>query len=183
MHARHSLPSLLLLLVMASFAGCGGLVGRKDLPPETSKTAPAGPEVPPQAEAILHTALSQVGRPYRFGGDSPRSGFDCSGLVHWSYAQNGVEIPRTTDALIILGREVERKSLGISDLVFFDVGDKDAHPGKDKEELHVALYCGEGRFVHAPSSGGAVREDRLEGPYWATRFLVARRILEEETSP
>lgn len=108
-----------------------------------------------------------VGKPYVYGGNSP-SGFDCSGLVHYSYARAGVNVPRTTRSQINAGKAVPTHSLRPGDLVFFDQ--------EGRKFSHVGIYIGQGRFVHAPSSGKRVRVDRLDMRYWQKHFVAARRI-------
>jgi peptidoglycan DL-endopeptidase CwlO len=105
-----------------------------------------------------------VGVPYRWGGGSPRTGFDCSGFVAYVFRHFGFSLPHYTFAQFDLGLHVRRRSLEPGDLVFFDgVG-------------HVGLYVGGGRFVHAPHSGSRVRVDGLGG-WYAARYSGARRIL------
>ena len=118
------------------------------------------------AERAARAALEQVGRPYRFGGADPR-GFDCSGLVHYSYKQAGRTLPRSTELLYETGKKVSSSRLREGDLVFFDENGKKAS--------HVGLYIGGGEFVHAPSAGKKVRRERLSDAYWRKRFRGARR--------
>lgn len=117
--------------------------------------------------AASETAVSMLGKPYRYGGYSP-SGFDCSGLVFYSFRRAGVELPRDTRSMRSAGREISRSALSRGDLVFFDQ--------EGKKSSHVGIYLGNGKFVHAPSSGGHVRIDRLDEPYWERHFNEARRI-------
>ncbi|NIO43175.1 MAG: hypothetical protein GTO41_25290 [Burkholderiales bacterium] len=117
-------------------------------------------------KAATH-AKDMVGQPYRYGGNTPR-GFDCSGLVHYSYARVGVDVPRTTRAQLSAGIPVTARSLREGDLVFFNQ--------EGKKFSHVGIYIGGGRFVHAPSSGKRVRVDRLDKRYWRQHFAAARRI-------
>jgi murein DD-endopeptidase len=117
------------------------------------------------ANAAQH-ALKMIGVPYRSGGASPASGFDCSGLVQFSFRQVGVAVPRTT-------AQQHRASFRVSaprpgDLLFFDQ--------EGKKNSHVGIYVGEGRFVHAPSPGKRVREDRLDSPYWRRHLSEVRRF-------
>jgi len=109
-----------------------------------------------------------VGRPYHFGGASPSSGFDCSGLVHYSYRQAGLVLPHSTEKQRISGRHIRKADLRRGDLVFFDQ--------EGKKNSHVGIYLGDGRFVHAPSSGKQVRSDRLDAPYWKKHYSEARRV-------
>ena len=127
-------------------------------PPQVSEDA---------ADRAAGQAAKMVGRPYRFGGSSP-SGFDCSGLVHFSYQQAGAAVPRSTEQQRLASRPVKLASLRRGDLLFFNQ--------EGKKFGHVAIYLGEGRFVHAPSSGKSVRSDRLDSPYWRKHLSEARRL-------
>jgi cell wall-associated NlpC family hydrolase len=113
-------------------------------------------------------ALRVMGTPYRYGGDNPSSGFDCSGLVQFSYNNAGASVPRTTQALRQASARISSSDLRRGDLVFF-------HQGR-KKNGHVGIYLGAGEFIHAPSSGGRVRKDSLQSPYWRKHFSEARRI-------
>jgi len=119
------------------------------------------------AEVAANHAAKMVGRPYRYGGSTP-SGFDCSGLVQFSYRQAGVKLPRSTEDQLRASSPMPVSKLRRGDLIFFD------QDGKRKS--HVGIYLGEGRFVHAPSSGKQVRTDRLDSPYWKSHLSEARRF-------
>jgi cell wall-associated NlpC family hydrolase len=123
------------------------------------------------ANGVLIRALGLVGTPYRYGGNSPAGGFDCSGLVQFVFRDSaGLYLPRSTRELVAMdARRVDRDELRPGDLVFFNPGG--GHPS------HIGIYVGEGRFVHAPSSGGTVRLDQLEADYWRRAYAGARRIL------
>jgi cell wall-associated NlpC family hydrolase len=110
-------------------------------------------------------ALQQVGVPYRYGGQSP-SGFDCSGLVHYSYYRAGKSVPRTTAALWSGTRPVSRGDMQVGDLLFFSIAGKMSH---------VGLYIGDDKFVHAPSSGKTVNVQSLSSAYYQDAFLRAGR--------
>jgi cell wall-associated NlpC family hydrolase len=120
------------------------------------------------AERAASHALKMLGKPYRYGGMTPSSGFDCSGLVHFSYRQAGVSVPRSTEMQLRASAPVRGAQLRRGDLLFFD------QDGKKKG--HVAIYVGDGQFVHAPSSGKRVRADRLDSPYWKKHLAEVRRI-------
>jgi cell wall-associated NlpC family hydrolase len=117
--------------------------------------------------AIAGTALSLRGRPYRDGGADP-AGFDCSGFVYYVFSQHGVPVPRTVGEQFRAGRTVDPGTLEPGDLVFFTT----TAPGAS----HVGMSIGGDEFVHAPSHAGNVRVERLSGPYWAPRFVGARRV-------
>jgi cell wall-associated NlpC family hydrolase len=119
-------------------------------------------------ELALH-ALSLVGTPYRFGGTSPDSGFDCSGLVFYVYQRGiGVALPRDTQRLSEVGASVLADALEPGDLVFFNT--------TGRAYSHVGIYLGEGRFIHAPTTGGAVQLVDIRDRYWQTRYDGARRL-------
>lgn len=122
----------------------------------------------PAAERAAHHAAQLVGKPYRYGGMSPATGFDCSGLVHWSYAQAGRKLPRSTDHQRAASMRIRASELRPGDLVFFDQ--------EGKKHGHVGIYVGNGEFVHAPSSGKRVRRDRLDTPYWSRHLSETRRV-------
>jgi cell wall-associated NlpC family hydrolase len=115
-------------------------------------------------ERAARIALRAVGVPYRWGGTSPSSGFDCSGLVYWTYGKLGVEVPHSSYALAGIGRRIGRRHLKPGDvLVFSGYG-------------HVGLYVGRGRMVHAPHSGTRVQVVRLGRSHYGSRLVTARRL-------
>lgn len=123
----------------------------------------------PRHTRAADIAAGMTGIPYRYGGASPR-GFDCSGLVHYSYKRAGVPLPRTTEGQREAVRRVGRHELKKGDLLFFHQ--------EGKRFSHVGLYLGDGRFVHAPSTGKRVRVDELEDAYWRQHFAGAGRVVE-----
>ena len=124
---------------------------------------------PALAYSVTGTALSLRGTPYRNGGHDP-SGFDCSGFVSYVFGRYGIAVPRTVNEQYHAGHEVNpQQGLQPGDLVFFTT----VSPGAS----HVGILIGGDEFVHAPSSTGEVRVERLSGPYWSTRFVGARRIM------
>lgn len=129
-----------------------------------------GFEVPSfEVQEMLDTALSYLGVPYRFGGASPRTGFDCSGLVNHVFRQAfGLSLPRTAREIARNGAAVARGELLPGDLVFFNT--------RGFLNSHVGIYLGDSKFVHAPNSRGRVRIDDLDNTYYRTRFNGARRI-------
>ena len=118
---------------------------------------------------IAYNALAQLGRPYRYGGDTPHQGFDCSGLVQYAVTQAGFgHVPRTVSQQYRAARRVALDALRPGDVLFFHFNR--ARP------THDAIYVGNKQFVHAPSSGGKVRRASLENPYWRRHLLAAGRL-------
>jgi murein DD-endopeptidase len=157
--AKHkvTLPVLLLL------GACATTVVQRAPEPATSP-APVANAV---ASRAADNALAMLGKPYRHSGNTP-AGFDCSGLVQYSYSRAGVNLPRETQAQRREGQLVRANELRRGDLIFFDQ--------EGKKSSHVGIYVGQGRFVHAPSTGGRVRTDDLHAAYWRTHFVEARRL-------
>jgi cell wall-associated NlpC family hydrolase len=135
--------------------------------------------VPPEGSGsqIALTAIALVGVPYRYGGEDPATGMDCSGLVRYVVRGTlGFELPRQAEAMSRIGTGVEPAQLRPGDLVFFDT--------LGRPYSHVGVYLGDGQFVHAPTQRGQVRIERLSQPYWASRYNGARRLDEStEGSP
>lgn len=151
---RHHRLHALALLCAAFLAGCAS--------EPVLKSGGDGP-----AARASSVAASMVGKPYRYGGSTP-TGFDCSGLVFFSFQRAGMSVPRSTEAQRQRSRRVAPSYLSRGDLVFFN------QDGKNSS--HVGIYLGDNRFVHAPSSGKRVRLDLLNDPYWQKHFVDARRF-------
>lgn len=119
-----------------------------------------------QASDIAIHALGLVGTPYRYGGNTPASGFDCSGLIGYVYRSRvGITPPRTVAQLSDFGQSISASELRTGDLVIFGRG----------RASHAGIFVGQGRFVHAPSTGGTVRLDALQSRYWAQQNPRFRR--------
>ena len=135
----------------------------------------SAPRKPPTSAAndVLFRAIALVGTPYHWGGNTPAGGFDCSGLVGYVYRTSAALIlPRTSHAMadVHAPKIKQADHLASGDLVFFRTGRHGI--------THVGIYVGNGRFVHAPNSGGTVRLDSLSNPYWRKHFTYARRVLD-----
>ena len=153
----------------AALAAALWLAGCSSTPPRSPSTpgAAVGRLTPEQGNDITLQALGLVGTPYRSGGNTPDSGFDCSGLIGYVYRGSaGLALPRTVAQLRSVGQPVEPGALRSGDLVLF---------GGGRGPQHAGIYVGEGRFVHAPSSGGTVRLDPLHSGYWARQQPSYRR--------
>ena len=171
---------LLIVVLFASVATACATTGATPRP-VPSPAAPAGttasaPPTAPLAQdayAISGTALSLRGAPYKNGGDGP-AGFDCSGFVWYVFDQHGVRVPRTVTEQFRTGTRMEAIDLRPGDLVFFDTGLISGAP--PNLATHVGISIGGEEFVHAPSTAGQVRVERLGSSYWAPRFVGARRV-------
>ena len=133
----------------------------------TSTTSASG-----AARRVVPSAERYIGVPYRYGGTSPESGFDCSGFVQYVYGLQGVDLPRTSRQMAGVGVAVEpsTRSLAVGDLMLFEQGGRISH---------VAIYAGNGRFIHSSSSGKGVRYDDLDtrrGQWFAGHMVAARRV-------
>ena len=145
------------------------VVGCGTTPPTSaSRNAAYSRLSPEQSSDIAIHALGLVGTPYRYGGNTPDSGFDCSGLIGYVYTSRaGVAPPRTVAQLSGFGQSIDADELRTGDLVVFGRG----------RPTHAGIYVGQGRFVHAPSTGSLVRVERMTSQYWAARYDGARRVL------
>jgi len=131
--------------------------------------APAVPGLRLPDADLAGEALNYLGIRYRWGGSDPETGFDCSGLVAYAAEQSlGLKLPRSTADIALVGAPVARGELQAGDLVFFNT--------LGRRYSHVGIYLGDQRFVHAPSSGGVVRVERMDVRYWAKRYSGARRL-------
>jgi cell wall-associated NlpC family hydrolase len=120
----------------------------------------------PAGTNISRTALSAVGARYAHGGTSPSKGFDCSGLVCWAYAKNGITLPRTADEQSDVGDSIDREDLLPGDIVVFSSFWSGTHTG---------IYTGRGKFVHSPRPGKLVRVESLDSEHWSDVFDEGRR--------
>jgi cell wall-associated NlpC family hydrolase len=116
---------------------------------------------------IVRTARSYLGLPYRWGGDSPEHGFDCSGLAMVAYQLNGLDLPRASKEQWMAGSPVDRSQLSKADLVFFSTS-------RRGRISHVGIYVGNGRFIHAPGMGKNIRLDSLSTKYFRRHYVGAR---------
>jgi len=130
-------------------------------------TQPETEHAPTVGEKAAHIAETMIDRPYKYKGNSP-AGFDCSGLVQYSYQAVGLDVPHGTKALLPRTRSIDG-NLQTGDLLFFNE--------RGKKYSHVGIYLENDTFVHAPSTGGKVRKDSLQDSYWKSSFAEARRLL------
>lgn len=157
---RSGVVRMLLCMALATLAwGCSSTAQRN-----TATDVPAD-RLAAERQRLVTVAAAQIGTAYRYGGNT-RRGFDCSGLVQYSYRQIGLDVPRTTTAQWRHGRKPAGSQPQPGDLLFFAIG-----PEKNR---HVAIYEGQGNFIHAPSSGKRVSRASLDNPYWRSRLTGSR---------
>jgi cell wall-associated NlpC family hydrolase len=175
---RQAVRMAMLAVLLALLAACAGSPHRHERTYKPSHSSLANePARAPEGQAatandILFRALALVGTPYHWGGNTPESGFDCSGLVDYIYRHAAdILLPHSSrDMARVDGQKVKRmRDLVSGDLVFFDI---------DGGISHVGVYVGKGRFVHAPNSGGTVRLDDIDGTYWRDHFAYGKRLLD-----
>ena len=150
-----------LLLLALSLSAC------TSTPSAPERATTARPETSERGREITIFALSLIDTGYRFGGKNPSAGLDCSGMVSYIYGQAiGVKVDGSAANIAQKGRAIERTQLRPGDLVFFNT--------RNRSYSHVGVYIGDQRFVHAPSTNGRVRIDKLSDRYYAQRFEAAR---------
>jgi cell wall-associated NlpC family hydrolase len=176
--------ALLMVVLAAATTACAAPLATpgptpQPFPRPAAEPHSAGTESAPVADSatgrpaaggyeISGTALTLRGTPYRDGGTDP-TGFDCSGFVWYVFGAHGIAAPRTVSEQARWGEKVDAADLRPGDLVFFTT----TAPGP----THVGIVIGGDSFVHAPSSSGVVRVERLSASYWSSRFVAARRVV------
>jgi cell wall-associated NlpC family hydrolase len=148
-----------LVLALPATAGDGSKGFRSGSSPRGEVAEPS------KGEQAVNFALGMVGTPYRWAGESPTTGFDCSGLVRWAYGRVGIDVPHSSYALYDVGRRVSVSRMQPGDIVFFSgLG-------------HVGLYVGKGRMVHSPETGRNVEVVQLSATGYGSRLVGARRVV------
>ncbi len=123
-------------------------------------------------EWVVDTAQEQIGEDYHYGGADPDDGFDCSGLVYYSYGKAGMKLPRTAAGQRTSGKAIKFSDAQPADLLFYSYGDR------KKGDLHVVLYLGDGKAVHAPVRDGEVEEIDITASHWRKRYVGAARYIQ-----
>jgi len=157
------------IIVLVFLAGCAGSPTRTDF-----SQLPRNDEhsVTPTQKDVIGTAQALLGTPYRFGGTTPK-GFDCSGFVGYVFLQAAhLTLPRETYRMVLAGKPVSVAELAPADLVYFKID--------SQKPLHVGIYIGDGKFIHAPSTRGRVNVQHLDRDFWRTRYLGARRLIDTQ---
>lgn len=168
---------VVLSLSQTAFAADFSLFGLNDETENTANEAPADTAAVARstnswsatAQEIILSALSQTGVKYKYGGNSPEGGFDCSGFVRYVFQQAAnLTLPHGARAISQLGQTVTQRELKPGDLVFFNT--------VRSTFSHVGIYIGNNRFIHSPSAGSAISVTDMGDSYWAKRFTGARRL-------
>jgi cell wall-associated NlpC family hydrolase len=161
---EQTLPFLLLWPLFVFLAACSST-------PPAHVTGPTVRQLPASglAKRLIRLSREQLGTPYRYGGNSPAEGFDCSGLVHYVHARNGLYVPRSTRNQFRASTAVPLNAIRPGDLLFFRIN--------GNKPSHVGIYTGQGRFIHAPASGKTVSQASLNNPYWQARLIGAGRFV------
>ncbi len=160
------LKKLLILAFFLVVSGCSIHKPIRQVAPTPDITVPAS------ADEVPLSAMSLIGTPYVWGGNTPESGFDCSGLIVYVYKGSGIKLPRTTSAMSsMVSPSINRNALQAGDLVFFATNG-------GRTVSHAGIYVGDGRFVHAPSSGGVVKLNNLNENYWHKNFVLGKRVIQ-----
>lgn len=164
-----AIAALLLFATLFLLGGCGS----KTFPPPGTQIPPpkakSSSRTTAKAKAIIRTAQTLKGAAYKWGGNSPKQGFDCSGLIWFVYRQHGITLPRVSWQQFGVGKAVQFSELRPADLVFFKID-------KNGKSLHAGILTDRGTFIHAPSSGKRVMESSLNNTYWRQHYIGARRV-------
>lgn len=145
----------LILISIFSLTACG--IMQKTVVKEKSK-----------GQEVVETASKQLGRRFIMGGDSPRKGFDCSGLLWWAYHKHGINIPRISVHQLKAGKNIDYKDIEPGDIIIF-------RTNRGPHGLHTGLYSGNGLFIHSSSKMKKVRKEKLDTEYWRKRLIAVRR--------
>ena len=172
---RSKFTSLLVapVLLVASLASMPVAWGTEAAQPERNVAMNALHSFTDRASDLAIRAMAMVGIRYRYGGNTPEHGLDCSGLVRYVFKQAwGAELPRTSEEISRVGAKVDSKDLQPGDLVFYNT--------LRRGFSHVGIYLGDNKFIHSPSAGSSIRIESMDLSYWKKRFNGARRINDPE---
>ncbi len=168
---------LILLFLLISCAAKNNTASTRHIPPPLPETVQQNtvsflsqPDLADKRKIIVQHALKSLGFPYKWGGRSPQTGFDCSGLIVYTHEKANISIPRTAEAQYLKGKILPQKKLQAADLVFFE------NPETGKA-FHVGIYIGDGLFVHAPGRHRQVTYSNLSNPYFKKHYIGSRSYL------
>ena len=136
-----------------------------------------GPQASSGDEAgdLIMNAMGLLGVAYRFGGNSPVSGLDCSGFMQYIFRKSmNINLPRTSSEMAQIGTQISRSALQVGDMVFFNTA--------GRRISHVGMYIGDNRFIHAPRKGKSIEITSLENKYWNSKYVTARRVKKHDSA-
>ena len=146
--------------------GCSIVVKEKTPPSYTTEKIQV-------EDKIVKESVNYLGIPYKYGGDNPIEGFDCSGFVKYIYQKVAkLDVPRTTKSQVKIGKPIKIANIQKGDLVFFGINSKSVN--------HVGIYIGDNQFIHAPSTGSTVRVENIHSSYWSKKIRGVRRPLNNQ---
>lgn len=146
--------------------GCTMVVKEKKTPSYTTESIQV-------EDKIVKESVNYLGIPYKYGGDNPIEGFDCSGFVKYIYQKVAkLEVPRTTTSQLKIGKPIKMTNIQKGDLIFFGINSKYVN--------HVGIYIGDNQFIHAPSTGSTVRVEKVTSSYWSKKIRGVRRPLNNQ---
>jgi len=155
---------ILLFLLSSVITACSSTYQRHNNPVKTKHytTTHYTPK------SVIKNAKAMIGVNYHYGGISPKTGFDCSGLVYYAHKKQGIKLPRTTKGQLRSVKRIYKSSLRPGDLVFFAINHVNVS--------HVGIYLGNNKFIHSPSTGKKVNITSMDSDYWRSRFVTGGRI-------
>jgi cell wall-associated NlpC family hydrolase len=176
---RHKLPMIVLAVALStSLSGLAASAWSADIDSpfavvDTPAAVTALQGLRERAADLAIRAMGLIGIQYKYGGNSPENGLDCSGLVRYVFKESrGATLPRTSEEISRIGQNVESHDLQPGDLVFYQT--------LRHAFSHVGIYLGDNKFIHSPAAGGAIRIESMDLAYWKKRFNGARRINDPE---
>jgi cell wall-associated NlpC family hydrolase len=173
MTARRLAKTFAALALLAGF--CSGAYAKESTAAQNSTFATRLQDFADRSTEVITHAIDKLGIKYKYGGNSPDTGLDCSGLVRYVFKEAwGKELPRTSAEMSKLGEKIDKNELQPGDLVFYNT--------LKRKFSHVGIYLGNNQFIHSPSAGGKVRIENIDVSYWSKRFNGARRIDPQEYS-
>ncbi|MCL6263109.1 C40 family peptidase [Craterilacuibacter sp. RT1T] len=165
MNAKH-LSTLAMLTLLAA---CSTTPPKKPAPKPRPGISLAGLQADGAGREVLMVTLGLLGNDYKFGGTNPEAGLDCSGMAGYIYRNAlGVELPRTAAQIAEAGRSISMNQLRVGDFVFFNT--------MNRRYSHMGIFIGDGKFVHAPRTNSQIRVERLDNPWFMSRFDGARTL-------
>ncbi|VAW93185.1 hypothetical protein MNBD_GAMMA22-682 [hydrothermal vent metagenome] len=168
MNKKISIVTISFVVISSFISACSSTSQPKKDYPATKKTNFTKQHTRYSPKKVIKTAKKMLGIKYHFGGASPKTGFDCSGLVYYTHKKQGLKLPRTTIGQFKRVKKIYKSALRPGDLVFFAI---------DRITVsHVGIYLGNNKFIHSPSTGKNVNITSMDNNYWRSRFITGGRL-------